>query len=317
MTASIDVALVGAGTMGANHARVISESQRARLVCVIDAEPARAAELANAHDARASGDLADAEHVDAVVVACPTEAHWDIAEHLLMADRPLLVEKPLAPSLDEVQRMLKISAVRGVPLACGFVERFNPVIATAREMMDEAPVHVVGMRHSPRAPRISTSVVQDLLIHDIDLALRLVCKPVTSVSGTLHRPADMVTDEIADCLIAFEDNRMATLSASRVSQRKIRTWQISTAHEQIELDLLQQNVTVYRHVSQALLVEGTHSYRAETIIDIPFVRHAGEPLALQLDHFLDLVSGAADMDVERSTLLAPHDVAAKVELAGI
>jgi predicted dehydrogenase len=196
---------------------------------------------------------------------------------------------------------------------CGFVERFNPVLATALSVMEGPPVHVVAIRHSPPAERIISGVVSDMLIHDLDLAVQIAGdQEVADVVSTLWRPPGSATAEIADCTIRFAGGTVATLSASRVSQRKIRSLTIATATQLIELDLLRQDISVYRHVRHEQLGGASTTYRAETVIDIPFVRHAGEPLALQFEHFLDLVDGRADPEVERRRVLPAHDLADRI-----
>ena len=106
----------------------------------------------------------------------------------------------------------------------------------------------------------------------------------------------------------------AVQSASRWGQRKIREIRISTDSLLLELDLLRVTVTAYRHRSQEGGNEGgSMSYRSETMIEVPFVRHSGEPLALQFSHFLDLAEGIADASLELATIEAPHVLAERVE----
>jgi hypothetical protein len=131
-------------------------------------------------------------------------------------------------------------------------------------------------------------------------------------------PPGFAHSELADCLLTFGGEGIANLSASRRGQRKVRTLSVVTAAELIEVDLLRQDVTVYRNVAQELLTEGggAMTFRSDTIIDIPFVRYRGEPLALELEHFVDLVEGRADAEVERAGLLPLHGVAGEVQRVG-
>ena len=306
------VALIGAGQMSTHHARVIRESDSARLAVVIDKNEERARALADASDCRWSSDISDAVSCDAVVVASTTESHGEIAMRLLEEGRPLLIEKPVSHDLQQVDDIVAASKRNGVPVMCGFVERFNPVLATAAELLDEPPTHLVGLRHSPPAPRVTTSVVYDMLIHDIDLAVRMMY-PNASTGMSATRPVpEGLRDEIADCSITFDGGGIATLSSSRLSQRKIRQFLIATRTLLIEADLLRSTLSVYRHVQHEQVAEATVAYRAETVIDIPFVRHAGEPLALQFEHFVRLADGRADADAERDSILPPHRLADQV-----
>jgi predicted dehydrogenase len=300
--------------MGGHHARVIGSSMRARLYAVVDNDIARASAMADQIGCLATSDLEVAARCDAVVVATPTESHLEVALALLAAGRPLLIEKPLAPDLASVHAILKESEARDVPVMCGFVERFNPVIAAAMEVIDGPPVHLVALRHSPPAGRIVSSVIADLLIHDLDLAVHFAAgAAVQRVVSNTWIPPGAAVPEIADCTLRFSTGTLATLSASRMSQRKVRAFTVATLTQLVELDLLRQDVSVYRHVRHEQLGGPSTTYRAETVVDIPFVRHAGEPLALQFEYFLDLIEGRVDPDLERQRLLPAHAIAAQVE----
>lgn len=315
MTASKPVvAVIGAGQMGSSHARVIAESTLADLGIVIDANADAAEGLARRYWARASTHLDDALSADAVIVASSTASHVACARPFIEAGIPTFVEKPLAPTLQEVQTLLGLAEQHDVPLKCGFVERFNAAFRTGLEQVTEPPAHLVTVRHSPPAPRIASSVVADLLLHDLDVAVQLFAgQEPTLVGAACHRPSHSEHNEIADCSIAFQSG-LATLSANRMSQRKVRNITVHSPAESIEIDLLRQDVTVYRHVSQQMVsAEGLGVYRASTEVDIPFVRHRGEPLALQLEHFIELVDGRADHDVERAGILPAHVLMEHVE----
>jgi predicted dehydrogenase len=186
---------------------------------------------------------------------------------------------------------------------------------TAMDLIDGPVVNMYAVRHSPHNPFVSSSVVQDLLIHDIDLAMRAATTDdLPEVRGALWTPPASDRTEVAECVLRFGSGAVANLSASRWSQRKVREVQVVTDHQLIEVDLLRQSVTVYRNISQAL-VEGGGPYRAETVVDVPYVRHRGEPLALQLAAFVDLVAenDAAAIATERDTILPPHVVAAVMD----
>jgi predicted dehydrogenase len=313
---SLRLALIGAGRMGANHARVISQSPGVDLDVVIDRDPARAELVASLAAARHGTDPDLALGCDAAIVATNAETHWEVAADLLSAGIPLLVEKPLSPSLEEARLIVGTSRSLGVPVTCGFVERFNPVVRTAERLMhdDFGPaLHLVGIRHSPPDAAGGLSVVHDLLIHDVDLALRLCAGGWTgqAVGGIWTSPWTE-TEEIADCTLLLEGGTVATCSASRMSQRKVRSLSVATERAMLELDLLRRTITVYQHVGH-LTALGDAGYRAQTVMDLPFVREAGEPLALQLAHFVALVGGEVDPELERASLLAPHEAVALVQ----
>lgn len=305
--------MLGAGTMGSNHARVVAEHAETELLMVVDSDGATAGNVADRYGARSSTDPADLSGCDAVIVAAPTQHHVAVALPLLAAGVPLLVEKPLAHDAAGVAAIIAAARAAGVPLMCGFVERFNAAVVTGLGRLTAPPVSIQTVRHSPAAPRITTSVVTDLLIHDIDLVAGATGhRAPAAVGGVLTFVAGSSgSAEQADVVLGWVDGPVANLSASRMGQRKVRTLSVLSANELVEVDLLRQNVTVYRHVTHDM--DGG-SYRSDTIVDIPFVRHAGEPLSLQLGHFVALVRGAADADAELRSLVVPHEVADAVEV---
>ena len=313
MNGRLQLGLLGAGTMAAHHARVVSESAVVDLSVVVDTDQTRATQLTESFGGRPSTQVEDVAGCDLVIVATPTESHADIALSLLQEGTPLLIEKPISNDIPAVEEVIASARERDVPIMCGFVERFNPVIISAAELMHGPPLHVVSLRHSPPAPRVSTSVVYDLLIHDIDLALRYAgSQEIADISGSKWAPEGTPYPEIADCTLQFDGGMIATLSASRMGQRKIRTYYVATHDRFIEIDLLRQDISVYKHVAHQQVAGDTTTYRAETIIDIPFVRQIGEPLALQLNHFVVLARGEIDPEAERATVLAPHVAAARL-----
>lgn len=303
------VGLAGAGSMGANHARVVLAAGMD--LVVFDPDVARAEDLVT-HREHVASHVTDLVGCDAVIVASPTETHERVALPLLEAGVPLLVEKPLATTTAAAERLIETSRRCGTPLMCGFVERFNPAIATARVVLNGQPIHLLTVRHSPPTPHVATSVVFDLLIHDIDLALSFMGQDVHALHAGRWTPPESGVAEVADCTMTMSSGHVATLSASRAGQRKVRTLSLATEEVLVEVDLLRQDVTVYQHVAQELYGQGP-SYRAQTVVDIPFVRHAGEPLALQFARFAALARGEGDAETELNSLLAPHRVAEAVE----
>ncbi|MGH9012881.1 MAG: Gfo/Idh/MocA family protein [Acidimicrobiia bacterium] len=314
----VRVALIGAGLMGALHARVIRQSRDADLACIVDPDAKVATPLAERFDTRWVPKLDDFGPFDAVVVATPTATHRAWADAALDAGKPVLVEKPLTEDLAETETLITEARTRGVPLMCGLLERFNPAVVTALGIVEE-PIHVTTVRHSPYVPRITTGVAFDLLIHDIDLVLRMTqgrLREVKAQFGYSHPKSEPDTEDVAEVSLCFDDGFLASLSASRVSQRKQRMLTIAELERLVEVDLVRQDVTVYRHVDADFLDGATSGLRQQTVIDIPAITNAREPLAAQLDYFLALVRGEADAEAELATLLEPHGVTARVlELA--
>jgi len=299
--------------MGANHARVISQAPNASLGVVMDPDHDRAARLAQAYGCTSAAELEAVRSCDAVVIAAPTDRHVEIGKLLLKEGLPLLIEKPMATSSADIEALCALAEARNLPLMCGFVERFNAVIATLSAGLEGELLHLMTLRHSPGSPTAGSSVIWDLLIHDIDLVLRLCGgrEPVEVTAQSLV-PEGKALSEHTDCMLRFAGGPIATLSASRMSQRKLRTMVVTTTEAVYDVDLLRQDVTVYRHIRAEYMMAEAPRFRTETVIDIPFVRHAGEPLALQLQHFIDLVEGRTDFRDEIASILPAHRTAERV-----
>ncbi|MEW6471843.1 MAG: Gfo/Idh/MocA family oxidoreductase [Actinomycetota bacterium] len=308
---TINIALVGAGAMGSLHARVVSQTPGVELACIVDPCPEVGRRLAAQFESRWLPDLDGTGLIDAVIVASPTDTHASWVERALDAGKPVLVEKPLSTDLAEVEAMVKRSGDVGVPIMGGFVERFNPAILLVMDILKD-PLYLQAVRHSPYVNRIRTGVAHDLLIHDVDLALRVfggVPEEVRGQLGHFHRESEPGAEDVADFHLTFERGRLASLSSSRITQRKIRSVTITELDRLIEIDMIRQDVTIYRHVGHEI-IEDNWGYRSQTIIDVPVIPSRREPLATQLDHFVALIRGTVDPEVERLSLVPPHEVVA-------
>ncbi len=305
----IRLGLVGAGSMGALHARVIAGSDDCDLVWVADPSPVIAERVTGLYGGRALLS-ADPSSVDAIVIAAPTEHHYSLALDLLRAGTPLLVEKPLTDDLAQTMELVEASREADVPLMCGLLERYNPAVRTAFDIADE-PVGLSAVRHSPYVDRIRTGVSSDLLIHDVDLAIRLFGEEPSSVKAVFSnahpRSSDSSEDSVS-AVMTLPSGGTAEFSASRLSQRKVRTLTITEVERLIEVDLVRQDITIYRHLGlETAEVDGL-GYRQQAIMEVPVIRYLGEPLSLQLQRFVDLIEGRADTAEERNSILPPHRV---------
>lgn len=309
------LALIGTGTMGRLHARVIGQNaQRAKLVKVIEPQEERGRAVAEQHGADWAPELDHLNGVDGVIIASATESHHKLALALIEHGKPILVEKPVASSLAETEEVLAAAGAAGVPLMCGLLERYNPAVMTAQALIGE-PIHVMAARHSPYAPRIKTGVAWDLLVHDVDLAIQLfggtTPKRTTSMAGHFHPDSVDGAEDTVDAVLSFERG-LAVVSASRIGQRKVRSMTVAELERLIEIDLLRRDVTIYHHVSHEGPTTGAPAYKQQTVIEIPELLTIREPLATQLDRFLDLIDGTVDADAERASILPSHQVVAEV-----
>lgn len=237
----------------------------------------------------------DITGVQAVVLAAPTPVHYPLALDVLGADVPLLVEKPLCDDLECARDVVRLAQRRDVPLMCGLLERYNPGVRTAAALVSE-PVHVMSTRHSPYAPRIRTGVGWDLLVHDVDIAIRCFgvepCR-VSGSTGWFHPSSQPGAEDVLDAVLEFPRG-LASVSASRIGQRKVRSLTITEVGRLFEIDLLRRTVAIHRG-------------GAKEIVDPVSTE---EPLAVQLDRFLGLLDGTVDARAERDSILPAHRVVA-------
>jgi predicted dehydrogenase len=308
------IALVGAGTMGTLHARVLSGNERVELTRIVDPREDVGRAVAERFETRWSPEIGSLSDVDAVVLASATEVHHDLAQEILGQGKPLLIEKPVANNLELAEEIVRLSAMKDIPLMCGLLERYNPAVMTAFALVHE-PVHLMAMRHGPYAPRIKTGVAWDLLVHDVDIAIQFfggaTPSRVTSGAGYFHPQSVEGAEDTIETVLTFPTG-LATVSASRLGQKKVRSLVVSELDRMIEIDLLRRDVTIYRHISHDSATPDGLGYRQQTVIEIPELVSAREPLATQLDRFIDLIEGKIDVTVERDSILPSHRVVANV-----
>lgn len=309
MTAPLAIALVGSGSMGLNHARVIASGPRTSLAVVIDPSETAGRAVAERHGARWAPSLDGLASVDAAVIAASTEHHHALALPIIAVGLPLLIEKPVCPSLAQTREVVQASRNAGTPLQCGLLERFNPAVLTAFGMI-EAPCYIRSERHSPYAPRIKTGVGWDLLVHDVDLVVRAFGghspQSVSVQVGHFHPESAPGAEDVVESTMRFSGGGIASVSASRVGQRKVRSMVIQELNRMTEVDLLRRSVTVYRH--STIQGEVDHGgYRQMSELEVPEIIGV-EPLVAQLAHFVDLIDGRVDANVERDSILPAHEV---------
>ncbi len=290
----IRVAVVGAGEFGRNHVRVWRDLPGAELTGVLDTDADRAARIAAEFGTRVIRDEQDlfSQNIDAVSLAVPTREHARVGCRLLEAGLDVLVEKPMAASLEEADALIAAAKSSGRVLQIGHVERFNPAIVAvtpivARPLFFE--VHRLGV-FSPRS--LDVDVVYDVMIHDLDILLSLVNAPVTDIKAV---GIPVMTDkvDIAQARIEFETGTVANLTASRVSTERVRKMRFFQEHEYISIDFTRQDVLRVRvrqspgpvGALSALLPEDTQpEINFEKLATTP-----GEPLRNELLSFAQSV----------------------------
>jgi predicted dehydrogenase len=235
---NLKAGVVGAGSFGGHHARKYASLEGVDLIGVFDPDLARASALAGDLGVAAFDDLrALLDRVDVITIAAPASVHAEAALAALGAGKSVYVEKPLATSLDDADRLVALAAKKGLVLACGHQER---TVSKAMGLLDlpEAPLYLESIRFQTWGPRnTDVSCVLDLMIHDIDLALSLsAAEPLTveASARTTHGP--FIDEAIAEVTLA--DGASLKLSASRIADARERRMRIVLPSGQIEVDFV-------------------------------------------------------------------------------
>ncbi|MFI5179894.1 MAG: Gfo/Idh/MocA family protein [Thermoanaerobaculia bacterium] len=248
--ARIRSGVVGCGYLGRHHARILSEIPDSLPAGFVEPDDAKAAAIEAAHGAkgmvrrRSIRELLDAG-ATAVVVASPTVTHAEVAEELLAAGADVLVEKPITTTLAEADRLVSLARGKGRVLQVGHIERFNPAVAAIRPLVTDVKfieAHRLGVFVS-RA--LDVDVVLDLLVHDLDIALDLVGRPVKEIRA-VGVPILTERIDIASVRLSFEGGCVANLTASRVSQERTRKFRFFQPDWYFSIDTQNRDVTAFR-----------------------------------------------------------------------
>mgnify|MGYP001098663037 CR=1 FL=1 len=272
--------MIGVGMMGRNHARVYSELKAVDSLYLYDLNREAARDLAEAFGATVSSSIEDLlGGVDAVSVCVPTSYHFEIAEQVLDAGVPLLIEKPICATADESRRLIQMIP-DGLVTGIGHIERFNPILPEIKKIVRN-PLYIEIKRHNPASARVnSSSVVEDLMIHDVDI-VRNVLLPTGD-----YRLTGSGNEDVCSALFSFGETPVY-LSASRKSSKKIRMIYIEEEEFTIEGDFMAQEIYIHRKPGQ--YAADDERYVQENIIEKVLVNKQ-EPLKLELSTFLDCVA---------------------------
>lgn len=288
----VRVGVWGVGVWGEKHARVYHALPAAELVGVHDRDAARARAVVEQYGGRVfETPEALLEACEAVSVAVPTVAHRDAVERAAAAGRHVLVEKPMAVTVAEADAMIAAAGRAGVTLQVGQVERFNPAYMAARAHVDR-PKFVEAHRLAVFQPRsLDVDVVFDLMIHDIDLVLDCVPAPLEHVSAVGVAVLSS-NEDIANARLEFGDGCVANLTASRVSQDRLRRIRFFQADSYLSVDLFARSGDHLRMRRGEGAPRGGLAALSGLFERQPLEPAEGEPLSLELAAFLGSLRGA-------------------------
>ena len=290
---AVRVAVIGVGGMGANHARVLASMKGVELVAVVDADLERAQTIANAYDCAAIGSVEDLPNVDACCVAVPSSIHCDVAVPLLMAGIDCLIEKPLATTPDDCRALIGAAKTGGSKILVGHIERFNPAVRELQTIVDPAEILSVSARRmSAVSGRISdVDVVLDLMVHDLDIVLGLTGSPITDIAARGIDGEHGADHVIA--LLSLASGGLASLTASRITQNKIRHLEVTTKDQFFVIDYPSQELHIFRQGRIASSGAVDERYTLDVNTEKVLIRRV-EPLAEELAHFIQVVRGEAE-----------------------
>lgn len=298
----LKICVIGTGHMGRNHVRNLVEEKRFSLTGIYDKDSGQAKEVAEKYNINEFDDIdVLLDKVDAAIVAVPSSLHKEVALKVAEHGVHALIEKPLATTSEDAKIIVDAFKQKGLKLAVGHIERFNPVFRELKKLVDPKDVfYVEACRYSPfsGSGRITdTSVVEDLMIHDIDL----VCALMEGMKATsVHGRGEAIRSgqiDFATCLLDFNGKAHAIVNASRISQNKERTIAVHTADACYCADLLAKTLNIYRSTNLIVDISHENSYKQDGIVQKVYVP-IEEPLRAELVAFYDAVANGEAVAVD-------------------
>jgi virulence factor len=286
--------VIGVGNMGQHHVRILSLLKDIELVGVCDANLERGIDIASRYQTHFFENYLDLlPHVDAVCIAVPTKLHHQVGVNCLQAGVHILIEKPIAASIAEAESLVNLAAETGCILQVGHIERFNPAFKELNKVIQtEQILALEARRMSPYSDRANdVSVVLDLMIHDIDLLLELSASSVIRLTASGSSAPESGNLDYVTATLGFANGVVATLTASKVTHRKIRCLAAHCKHSLIETDFLKNEILIHRHQQVNLQTEREQVlYKQDGIIEKVYTNNI-EPIYAEIEHFVDCICG--------------------------
>jgi len=313
---TIRIGVIGAGIMGERHCRVCANLPRVELVGVADLNEERGRQVAEHYDTTYFRDHKTLlSKVDAVAIAASTPAHYALTVECLESGLPVMVEKPIAETIQQAYEMVQMAEQRHLVLQVGHIERFNPAFIELKHVTEGMTLTGLNVRRlSPfDTSNTDVDVIRDLMIHDLDLIMNMVGLDVEGVNAWGRSTHTGAIDH-AVATLSFRGGPIATLAASRVTEQKVRAIEVTADGAYIEADLLNKSVMIHRRTfPQYLDNHNTTKYRQESIIERIHVPMS-EPLMLELRHFVDCVRDGSCTQVPGSEGLRALQLAEAITL---
>jgi predicted dehydrogenase len=286
------LAVVGVGHLGQHHVRILAGMPDVELVGVADIKPDRAREIAVAYETTAYSDArALIGRVDGVSIATPTMSHVQVALPFIESGAAVLVEKPLAASLAEADRLVAAAAARGATLATGHTERFNPAVAAALPLVSGPRFIEIHRLGTFPERSLDIDVIFDLMIHDLDVLLAVVGADVAAVEAV---GVNVLTPrvDIANARLRFASGCIANVTASRISRDRVRKARFFQHDAYISIDYAAQEVEMYRLVPTNGGRPAIQGGRVDVVAQEPLARELADFVAAIRQRRQPAVTGA-------------------------
>ena len=280
----IRVGIIGVGYLGTQHARILSYLEEAELKAVADIDFQKALQIGNRHGVRYFQNYEEMiDDIDAAVVATDTSAHFSVSTNLLNQGKHVLVEKPITATVEQGEQLVETAAKNNLIFQVGHLERFNPAVEAVENMISEPKFIEVQRLGSFSARSLDIDVVLDLMIHDLDIILALIKDEVVAIkSSGIHVVSEKI--DIANARLEFKSGCVATLTASRVHQGKVRKLRIFEPTSYYSIDYIDQEVKIFP-------LDGRQT-------DIKTLKiQKEEPLKKELKNFLDCIEAGKNTKV--------------------
>ena len=283
---TVNVGVIGVGAMGENHVRVYHKIEEANLVAVSDVSERALKKIEKKYGAKGYteySELLENPEIEVVSVCVPTTFHHNVVMEAIKNGKHVLVEKPIAFTLEEAEEMIAADKEAGVLLATGHVERFNPAVQKAKELVDDGVigdiVSAFAKRVGPLPPRIKdVGVAIDLAIHDLDIMNYLFDEEVTQVYGSMNNIlGDCEFEDHAEIMVNFDNESTGIIEVNWLTPYKRRELELTGTAGIISVDYIQQSIEVYGKFAQDIQIKHEEPLKGELISFLNAVVNGTEP----------------------------------------
>lgn len=285
----IKIGVAGAGHMGRYHINNLATNEKIEFTAICDSDQAQVDKLSNQYGVKGYTDYSKfLSQVDAVVIAVPTFLHYKFASQAMEEGKHVLLEKPMTKTVYFAEKLVKMAEEKDLILQVGHVERFNAAVQELKNVVKK-PYLIQAQRLGPRSRIRDVGVVLDLMIHDIDIVLNIAQSRVVDIAAHGQKVYSGFED-VANASLYFENGVVANITASRVSENKVRTLAISQEGAYILLNYENQEITITRQPqSEYVVMKEELKYRQDSFVEKVFV-HKDNAIKLEQIHFIECIT---------------------------